>query len=334
MLKILADSHIPYLKDLFSQNFEIIFYQQPEELNHLDLNFDVLICRSNAKIKQKLIEKSQFKIIATASSGTEHIDLKTIKTKGLQFYSGHGANAHGVCDYVTASLAYLIQNKILKQPKIAIIGFGAVGKKLNERLKYLKFETGIYDPFIPNRPHPIDLRHLKEFNLICLHPNYHQQSPYASHLMINENILEQLSEDTCILNAARGKIVDENAIINVFKGIYCTDVYWNEPQVNPDIIAGAYLATPHIAGHTIEAKKNISMLLAKNIHEFFGLNWHPSQILKSPTQLFNTYNWQELALEHYNPILETRALKADPCSENFSHLRRLHQFRHDFPWGI
>jgi erythronate-4-phosphate dehydrogenase len=150
--------------------------------------------------------------------------------------------------------------------------------------------------------------------------------------MLNAEILEKLPAKTCILNAARGKIVDEPSILSIFKGYYCTDVYWNEPQINPDIINRALIATPHIAGHTIEAKRNITQQLSQAIHLFFGLPQRTDLGSKQNLQIINSKNWKKIALENYHPLIETQALKAFPSAENFLNLRRLHNFRHDFPW--
>lgn len=334
MLSMLVDAHIPNITDLFAQHFALSYYQHPQELHHRKLNYDVLICRSNANINQTLIQNSQLKIIATASSGTEHIDLSALKRAGIFFISGHGANATAVCDYVTATLAYLLAQQPRNNPKMAIIGFGAVGRKIYHRFKQLSFSLGVFDPYIPSRPQAIQFNQLGDFDFICLHPNYHQQQPFATHMLFNQDILQHLSASTCIINAARGKVVDELAILHDFQGRYCSDVFWHEPHISPEMVQRCELATPHIAGHTIEAKNKIGLQLAQNIYGYFGIPWEAENHRGFVNTEVNAKNWQKLALAQYDPSHETKALKANPSPENFTHLRRLHHFRHDFPWMI
>jgi len=333
MLSMIVDAQIPNISNLFAQHFAITYYHHPQELRQRKLDYDVLICRSNTHVDHNLLQNSKFKIIATASSGTDHIDHAALSNK-IHLISGHGANARAVCDYVTSSLAYLLQLKHRQSAKIAIIGFGAVGRKIYYRFNYLGFQLGIYDPYIPNRPLAIHLEQLIDFDFICVHPNYHQQQPFASHLLLNQKILQKLSSSTCIINAARGKVVDELAILKDFQGDYCTDVFWHEPQINSEIIQRCLLATPHIAGHTIEAKTEIGLQLAKKIYAYFGIPCPAPTNYQRQAIEVNAKNWQDLALQQYHPLHETNALKANPSAENFSHLRRLHNFRHNFPWMI
>ena len=333
MLKLLVDSHIPYIDEYFSKHFDISYYQDIAELHQNIQGQDILISRATTPIHENLIAKGQLKVVATASSGHDHVDHQALEKHHIQFYSGHGANANAVCDYVTSTLAYLVHNKILINPKIAIIGYGAVGKKVYNRLYQLEFELGVYDPFIHAIPNEITIHDLSTFDVICLHPSYHHKTPFPSHQMIDLKFLQSLNPNTCIINAARGKIVDEEAILNPsFKGIYCTDVYWNEPHINPKIIERALLCTPHIAGHTIEGKRNITSIISDNIHQYFNLIPQATCDFETPLQPIPIAKWQTEALKLYNPENETQCLKANPNAEEFLKLRRAHKFRYDFPW--
>ena len=333
MFKLLVDSHIPYIDEYFSRYFDISYYQDIAELHQNIQGHDILISRATTPIHENLITGSQLKVVATASSGYDHVDHQALKKRHIEFFSGHGANANAVCDYVTSTLAYLLHHKILSNPKIAIIGYGAVGKKVYNRLHQLEFELGVYDPFINDIPNEITIHDLSTFDVICLHPSYHQINPFPSHQMIDLKFLESLNSNTCIINAARGKIVDEEAILNPsFKGIYCTDVYWNEPHINPKIIERALLCTPHIAGHTIEGKRNITKIISEKIHQYFNLIPQATknfEIQSHPTPLSK---WQTEALTLYNPENESQSLKAYFSAQEFLRLRRAHTFRHDFPW--
>ena len=335
MYRLIIDHHIPFVDEYFKNHFIIQRYQHPDELYENIVNQDILICRSTTVVDESLLQHASLKIIATASSGTNHIQKKALKNKQIQFFSGHGANAHAVCDYITSTIAFLLSQNLLAQPKIAIIGYGAVGQKVYNRLSALQFECAIYDPFLTNTPNPIQhLEQLKDFSAICLHPNYHKLPKHPSHHLINKDLIQMLDKQVCIINASRGEVVDENAILSKsFRGLYCTDVYRNEPDINPQIIARGTICTPHIAGHSLDSKKRMTAIISQQIHHYLGLPI-PNHIEKITDEPFIPVeqNWINEALKLYNPINETLELKHNPCAEQFLSLRRAHHFRHDFPW--
>jgi erythronate-4-phosphate dehydrogenase len=335
MYRIIIDNHIPYIDEYFKHHFIIQRYQHVDELYTNISDQDILVCRSTTVVDEQLLQHASLKIVATASSGTNHIHKKALKNKKIQFFSGHGANANAVCDYVTSTFGYLLSNSLLSNPRVAIIGYGAVGQKVYHRLSSLGFECGVYDPFISDIPHQIQYQEqLKDYTVICLHPNYHKQYPFPSHHLIDQKLISTLDRKACIINVARGEIVDENAILSsCFKGLYCTDVYLNEPNINPEIIARSTLCTPHIAGHSLDSKKRMTAIISQQIHRYLELPI-PSHVEKKANQelIHIQQDWITHALKQYNPILETQQLKQNPCANQFLSLRRAHHFRHDFPW--
>lgn len=334
MFKLLIDDHIPFIEHYFSKYFIIETFHDNEEVRNKLTHQDILVCRSTLTVDSELIQDSQLKILATASSGTNHVDQKALHKQGIEFISAKGANAPAVCDYVTSCLACLDKKKLINEKKIAIVGYGEVGKRLFNRLCKLGFEIGVFDPFIhPNPQNSIQLDELKHFPVITLHPNFHKEMPFPSYHLINSNNIKTLLENVVIINAARGQVVEEEAILSSsFQGYYCADVYTHEPHINPEIIAKATLCTPHIAGHSIDSKKRITLQVSKNIHQLLGLEPPFPETLETQQLIQTTESWQDKALELYNPEIETLELKLDPSSTNFQALRKIHNKRFDFPW--
>lgn len=334
MYKLLIDAHIPCVEKYFSNYFQIEMFHQLDEVANRLAHQDILICRSTLTVDAKLLEHSQLKILATASSGTNHIDLDALNQHGIEFISAKGANAPAVCDYVTSCLAYLNKKGFIKDKKIAIIGYGEVGKKLYKRLHTLGFEIGVLDPLItPPPPNAISFEALKDFPILSLHTNFHKSQPHPSYHLINVDNIQKLVDDVIIINAARGQIVEEQAIISQhFKGIYCTDVYEHEPTINPEVVKKAFIATPHIAGHSIDSKRRITQQVSLAIHRLLDLKplFETSSNPSTPIQTLE--NWQDDALELYHPEIETLELKQNPSALNFQHLRNIHNKRFDFPW--
>lgn len=337
MMKILADTTLPHLPTLFSDAFDVQLFSSPRELVDLLPHHDILICRSTLKITAELLANSAIQCIATASSGVDHIDVNTINPLGISVFDAKGCNADAVADYVMASLAYLSQHHEIKGNKAGVIGVGQVGARVVERLLLSGFDVACFDPLrasVDNDYPYGTLYDLTQCDILCIHANLHNNEPYPSLHLLDTPFLQQLKPGVIIINASRGGIVDEKALLNLNKPlIYCTDVYCNEPHIDPDIIQLSTLCTAHIAGHTIEAKTAIMVKLSEQLHHHYGLTPPTVGLIplkKNPVLMEIRHDASDI-LGLYNPINETLQLKkASNKALAFTELRQNHQFRHDF----
>ena len=87
MYNLLIDEHIPCVTQYFAKYFQIEMYHQLDEVAHKLAHQDILVCRSTLTVDEKLLEHSQLKILATASSGTNHINLEALKVKSFVLLS-------------------------------------------------------------------------------------------------------------------------------------------------------------------------------------------------------------------------------------------------------
>lgn len=331
-MKILADASLPNLSLCFSEPFHLTRYHDHKELKGLLPEADVLLCRSTLHVNATLLEKSKIQCVGTASSGIDHIDIDYLSSRQIKLFDAKGCNAHAVADYVMATLAWLEKNMRLNGKKAGVIGHGAVGSLVSQRLKATGYEVLIYDPYQAtgnDSPYYCHFKNLTECDFICIHPNLHHNAPYPSQNLINTDFLSQLKKGTALINASRGGIlVEKDLMAQGERLIYCTDVYCNEPQIDEDVIQFATLCTPHIAGHTIEAKNNAVIQLSEQIYTHF----HLSPIIQRvrPLSTWNsTQTWQESILSQYNPYDQTQALQtATHKKEAFLSLRQNH-IRHD-----
>lgn len=323
MPKLLIDATIPQIKKHFSKHFEITEYSNDEELRLLLPNQDALVCRTHTIIDSKILQNNQLSVIATASSGRDHILHSD--SLSIPILDGRGANAWAVSDYILSVLAHL---KVLPHQSIGIIGYGPVGQTVSKRLTALNYSIKVYDPWVEIPVHlQANAQEIFECQVILIHCNHHQMSPYPSHHLLNAECFKKLSSDTIVINGARGSIVDEEALLNSrWEGQYCTDVYQQEPHINPDIIHRASICTPHIAGHSVEAKIRIIDIISNELHAFFGIKTSFQNTVER--KIIPKESWQTAILNEYDPISETKLIKADPRAENFVYLRKKH-LRHE-----
>ncbi|KTD21372.1 4-phosphoerythronate dehydrogenase [Legionella londiniensis] len=334
---VLADASLPELGPLFPKPLILERYKNEDELKSLLPKADVLLCRSTLKVTADLIDGSSLQAVATASSGIDHIDSNYLKKNGIALFNAHGSNAVAVADYVVSSIAHLDKAKKLTGRKAGIIGAGKVGSEVAKRLRTLGFKVLRFDP-IKAEENPKETYYPKEAlfscDLLCIHANLHDTKPYPSRNLIDADFLAKIKPGAAIINAARGSIVHEEALLQSKTPItYCTDVYTGEPQVDERIVEFAEICTPHIAGHSIEAKIAAVVQTSAQIHQFFGLSAPEFKHQESPKQpkALAQHSWQDFILNLYNPTIETAALKnAGNKKDAFLALRPAHNARHDF----
>lgn len=333
MIKMMADASMQNLTRFFGDQFEITQFTNERDLREKLAGHSLLLCRSTLKVASDLLTDHQIKCVATVSSGTDHI----IQGYPIKVIDAKGANARSVADYVVTCVAYCQLRAYLCGWQVGIIGAGAVGSAVALRLESLGFKVKFYDPLRSEQDPSFatcEWESLLDCDLLCVHANLQDHTPYPSRQMLNAAFLSQLKSGAVIINAARGDIVDEAALLNCQKTLYyCTDVYSNEPHVNTALIDYATLCTPHIAGHSIEAKINALYLVSQKIQHWCGqkVTVLPNEkvLVDIPTTSFSS--WQQAILSIYNPELETLALKqAHNVSQKFLELRKAHDFRHDF----
>jgi erythronate-4-phosphate dehydrogenase len=332
-MNILADGSLPGLVTAFPSPFRLTTYSSAYEIPTLLPKQDVLLCRSTLQVNEHLIDNATLRYVATASSGTDHIDKNYMERRKIQVLDAKGSNARAVADYVVSCLAYLSNQQIALGQKAGVIGMGCVGSRVAERLKALGFQLVTYDPLKTSfKSHALE--DLYACDVICIHPELHTNNDYPSFDLINHTFLDHLRPNCVLINASRGGVVNENDLLYSTKPmIYCTDVYLNEPSPNPNIIDMATLCTPHIAGHSLEAKYKAVSQISEQLHAVLGLPTpqYDKPEINSKIQLDSFPHWQDLVLSLYNPMIETHGLKKALNKEStFLTLRKEHRFRHDF----
>lgn len=335
MIKILADGSLPNIATTFAKPFVITTYHSRKELTLKLPEHDVLVCRSTLPVDADLLKNSRITCVATASSGIDHIDTHYLTQHNIQLLDAKGSNAIAVADYVMSSLATLQKRQLLVGSKAGVIGVGKVGQRVVQRLIAAGFDVVCYDPLqkiISSKYRYVSLDEIASCDLISVHANWHHTKPYPSHQLINNAFLKQLKPGTTIINASRGHIIDETALLNTNKSIiYCTDVYANEPEIDARIVDFSTICTPHIAGHSIEGKQRVINFLCQKIYDHYDLSHSLLPIMVPKLGRLPLTDWQTIVLQLYDPSSDTSLLKsATNKALAFLSQRAAHQNRHDY----
>lgn len=275
-MKIVADIDVPFLNGVFEPYAEVV-YKKGLDISREDvIDADALIVRTRTRCDASLLEGTSVKMIATATIGTDHIDLDYCRETGIEVANAAGCNAGGVMQYVFSALYGVAARKGLKidGATIGILGVGHVGRKVEAMAEYLGFNVLRCDPprAIAEGPEGFcSLEHLiTESDIITLHVPLDDNTRG----MVNEAFFTLMKPGAIFINAARGEIVDEAALMQAYPklGAVVVDTWNNEPDVNEELIDMVDIATPHIAGYTLQGKQNGTSLAVRAVARHFGID--------------------------------------------------------------
>ncbi|UNG20631.1 4-phosphoerythronate dehydrogenase PdxB [Stutzerimonas zhaodongensis] len=262
-MRILADENIP-LVDAFFAEFGEIRRMPGRSINRAALEqADVLLVRSVTRVDRELLEGSAVRFVGTCTIGTDHLDIDYFEEVGISWASAPGCNARGVVDYVLGSLLALAEGEgaELEGRRYGVIGAGEVGGRLVEVLRGLGWDVRVCDP-------PRQAREVGEFvtldeiltecDVISVHTPLTLDGEHSTFHLLDQSRLEQLRPGAWLINAARGAVVDNAALREQLArrtDIQAVlDVWEGEPQVDVELAELCWIATPHIAGYSLEGK--------------------------------------------------------------------------------
>jgi len=148
VMKIIADSNIPFVEECFSSFGDAKAVPAGEITTDAVRNVDVLLVRSVTKVDEELLKKSSVKFVASATSGFERVDTDFLQSKSVGFAYAPGSNANSVAEYVIAALlAVAKKHKFELQGKsVGIIGAGRIGTKVADKAAALGMKAILNDP--------------------------------------------------------------------------------------------------------------------------------------------------------------------------------------------
>lgn len=259
---------------------------------------------------------------ASVSTGTDHVDLVSLQTSGITFLHTPGMNADSVAQYVLAVLPVLLSPEQLNEAdwRMAIIGYGRIGRRLGEYLRMMGVRYDFYDPFVEGSA--ADVREaVRRADVISFHVPLTKEGPHATYHMADGKYLNAFPDAAAVVNTARGKIFSAEVYELCCARHGCVmDVFPDEPPP-PAWLARPRLVSPHIAGYHYSARAGGSVLLARNFCRWLGAD--PALIPALPEP---EYELDALTFPH----VEDRLLRARP--KNFARRRQFYPHRSDFQY--
>lgn len=342
---IVADSKIPYLRGVLEPFAHMSYYAPTEIDNHIVQKADMLIIRTRTHVDSHLLQGSPCHFIATATIGYDHIDTSYCASHGIRWVNAPGCNASSVGQYVLASLLAWAKarQQHLADLTIGIVGVGHVGKVVAQYCRAIGMRVLLNDPPRARTESSQEFVSLdtiaNEADIITFHTPLTTDGSDATYHLGSAAFFSSAKRKPLIINSSRGAVVDNKALLNALSQGIISDIImdcWEgEPQIDAQLLAAAFIATPHIAGYSADGKSNATRMTVESVAREIGVTIDTSTIvpLAPPvTTIDVTGNTDALltaVLSSYNPLTETDELKRHP--ENFEAMRNSYGLRREFP---
>lgn len=354
-MKILADQNIPGVADAFHDLGEVqLMPGRDIQREHL-FDCQCLITRTVTRVDQVLLDGTPVEFVGSATIGTDHIDLDYLDQAGIGCSNAAGCNAEAASEYVISGLFALSKHKGFDpfRLKAGIVGCGNVGSRLYQKLAALGIDCRVCDPPLQeagNREHEFfDLDSiLRECNFISLHVPLTRSGSHPTFHLLDHGRLQSLAASCLLVNAARGEVIDNAALLGLLHQrddlTVFLDTWEDEPRVNRELLQRVDLATPHIAGYSVEGRlRGTQMVLDAACNHFNReSSWQMSELLPANRKIANLGtgpgldSWRELLRQHFDiwrdhaAFIAGAALDDSAFATHFDGLRRVYPDRLEY----
>jgi D-3-phosphoglycerate dehydrogenase / 2-oxoglutarate reductase len=303
MSKILvADEISPEGLKIMRQTAEVDYVPDvsPEKLLEIIPEYEALLVRSRCKVTKEVLEKaSRMRIIGRAGVGVDNIDLHTATEKGVLVINSPEGNTASAAEHTVALMMSLSRHipsadasmkagrwdrkkylgSELFNKTLGIVGLGKIGSRVAQTAQALGMKVIAYDPFMSaDRAAELNVRIVpleqiwSESDYITLHTPKTRDTAG----LINAQVIARMKTGVRIINAARGGIIDEEALAAAIRDGKVAgaglDVFNEEPLKESPLkeLGARIILTPHLGASTEEAQFNVAIDIAEQISDYLA----------------------------------------------------------------
>lgn len=292
VITVLADQHHYLLKHYLHPSIHLERYDPiagwtKEQIHKADA---ILVRTTNPLNRTSLPENCNIRFAGTASAGRDHLDESFLKKRGIHIADAKGSNARSVAEYVSvAVLSYCDAHAIDPESlTVGVVGAGFTGSATAELLQKIGVTCRLFDPPKQEREpdifQSVTLEEVLSCDIITFHVPLEQAGRHPTWHWYNHEKIQACTKKL-VINASRGGVVEEKALLMACHAghieDYICDVWEKEPLFSDTTAHHAFLATPHIAGYSIEAKRKATEMMCDQLHRFFGIE-HPDVASSDP----------------------------------------------------
>jgi len=290
-MRIVADDKIPFLKGALEPYAEVVYIPGKQIKMEMLKDSDALLIRTRTICNENLLKGTSIRFIGTATIGFDHIDTDYCSKNKIIWTNAPGCNSSSVQQYIAAALFRISSEHhfSLKDKTLGIIGVGNVGSKVE------KFARSVGMNVLLNDPPRARIEGKKNFHslntvlsgsdILTVHVPLNIVGEDQTWHLFNEESFKKIKRGAWFLNSSRGEVTDTYSLKNaLYSGMLSgavIDVWENEPNIDPELLQQAFIATPHIAGYSTDGKANGTSMVVNSLTKYFNLpseNWYPSDV--------------------------------------------------------
>jgi erythronate-4-phosphate dehydrogenase len=263
-VRIIADENMALVREFFGDLGELVCYSGRQLSSHQVKDADILLVRSVTQVNAQLLAKSRVRFVGSATIGADHLDKEWLAAQHIVTTTAPACNARSVVEYVITALVTVTQdiNINLSNQVLGVVGLGNVGYLLATVAQSLGMKVLGCDPFVTRA----DIQQcgfeelIATADIVSFHTPLTHEGAHPTYHLLNELTLPLLKPDSILLNTGRGAVIDNVALLrfinhhpNYFAAIIL-DVWEGEPLINATLMSLVTIATPHIAGYSVEGR--------------------------------------------------------------------------------
>lgn len=274
-MKVVIDNAVPFIQGVLEPFADVCYMEGSAISPECIKDADALITRTRTRCGPELLEGSPVKCIATATIGTDHIDLDYCKQHGIHVQNASGCNAGAVMNYVLSAIYGSAARKRMRLEgcTVGIIGVGNVGSRVSRSLQLLGFKVLQCDPPRAAAEGPAQFCELdyllRNSDIVTMHV------PLTSETrnMADARFFSTMKLGAIFVNTSRGEVVVEDDLLNAITklGSVILDTWRDEPHINRELLDRVDIATPHIAGYSYQGKLLGTAMAVRSVARYFGI---------------------------------------------------------------
>ncbi|MCM1522528.1 MAG: 4-phosphoerythronate dehydrogenase [Muribaculaceae bacterium] len=286
--------------------------------------------RTRTRCDASLLEGSRCRFVATATIGTDHIDIPYCQSRGITVANAPGCNAPAVAQWVLSAIR---ETGGFKGRTLGVIGAGNVGDILIRWARSLSMKVLVNDPPLqdtaPERHVYSLLDEIAEkADIVTVHVPLSQSGAWPTYHLLNDSLIDTFRRCPLVLNASRGPMADTSALIRGLEsgkisalGIDCWE---GEPDIDLTLLEKSRFATPHIAGYSIEGKIRATQMVLDALSSHLGLE---TPLRADAPEIHSVPEIVEPGDIAYDILADTIGLKTSPTT--FEDQRNHYNLRHE-----
>jgi D-3-phosphoglycerate dehydrogenase len=257
-------------------------------------DYDAIVIRSATKLTAEVLERAgRLKVIGRAGVGVDNVDVEAATRRGIVVANAPESTVVSAAEHAVGLLVALARHipqahASLKQGRwerstyggielegktLGVLGFGRIGQQVARRAVGLGMDVVAHDPFVAkDRYRELGVTRAESADDVLAAADFltlHLPLSEDTRNCIDADALAKMRPGAHLINAARGELVDEDALLDALRSGHLAgaalDVFSAEPYSGPLLELDSVVVTPHLAASTEEAQDRAGVIVAEQV---------------------------------------------------------------------